>query len=397
MTSASQAAVPKMLPRENARYAAARDRCVAKLRAVSPFDGDRAPLIGNPDLTWIYCPEHNWVATFRTGALWLSYKITSDRFFVDRARARTDYLEKLTVTPEWHDHDLGFLYSLSEVADFKMTGSRRARENALGGTQRLADRFVGNGGYILAWDGDIGFNKKETGAAWKEFVKGRMIADTSQNLALLYWAAEEGGDHRFADIASRHAQVAAEHLVRADYTTFHTFAFDPDTGMPEGGATYQGYADESCWARGQAWLIHGFAQTYINSGEVYYLELARNLAAKFEELLDEDTLPPWDFSAPESSRGIIDSSAASVAASGFLLIAELTEGPKRDHSRDAGLKLLDGLLDRCDLTDRSEAHGFLDEGAANVPKGRDRAMLPYGDYYFMEALMRATGHKRFFW
>ncbi len=372
-------------------------RCVTKLRAVSPIDGDRAPRIGNADLSWSYCDDHDWVASFRIGTLWLAYQMTGEAFFRTRARVRDAFYDRLIATPEWHDHDLGFLFSLSAVADYRLTGRPEARARGLAAARLLASRFVEKGGYILAWSGQTAFNEAERRGAWAQFVRGRMIADTMQNLPLLYWAAEETGDAEFNRIATRHARTAAEYLVRADGSSFHTFAFDTETGAPLGGATHQGYADESCWSRGQAWLIHGFAQTYALTGEAFSLETARRVAARFETLLGNDDLPPWDFDAPLPLRQTIDSSAAAIAAAGYLLLAQLTEADERTHWRTMGHRLLDGLIARCDLTTRPEAHGFLDEGAANVPKGRMRAMLPYGDYYFMEALMRAEGHRRFFW
>lgn len=396
----SSASLPRLRAEEGtlqSPFAAMLDRCIAKLRAVSPLDGDRAPRIGNPDLTWTYCPDHDWVASFRIGTLWLSYQKTGDGFFRDRARVRDAYYDQLLITPDWHDHDLGFLYSLSAVADFRMTGNRVARERALAGADLLAARFVEKGGFILAWSEHIAFSNSEKDAAWARFVKGRMIADTVQNLPLLYWAAEQRGDRRLADIATHHAQAAADYLVRPDGSSYHTFAFDPETGAPRGGATHQGYADESCWSRGQSWLIHGFAQTYALTGHAFSLEAARRVAGRFETLLGDDALPPWDFDAPEPSRQTIDSAAAAIAASGYLLLSELTEGTERLRWRGMGERLLHGLIATCDLTKRPEAHGFLDNGAANVPKGRSRAMLPYGDYYLMEALMRAGGHHRFFW
>ena len=372
-------------------------RSVAKLREVSPIDGDRAPRIGNQDLSWTYCDDYDWVASFRIGTLWLSYQMTGEDLFRQRARARDAFYDRLIETPAWHDHDLGFLFSLSDVADYRLTGRSQARTRGLAAARLLASRFIEKGGYILAWSGQNAFNAAERNGIWEHFVQGRMIADTMQNLPLLFWAADETGDVGLAEIAIRHARTAAEHLVRSDGSSFHTFAFDTETGAPLGGATHQGYADNSCWSRGQAWIIHGFAQTYALTGEAFSLDTARRTAARFEELLGEDALPPWDFDAPAPSRHTIDSSAAAIAASGYLLLSQLTEDDERSHWRQMGCRLLDGLIARCDLTTRPQAQGFLDEGAANVPKGRSCAMLPYGDYYFMEALMRAQGHRRFFW
>jgi unsaturated chondroitin disaccharide hydrolase len=376
---------------------AALDRCVRRLAEVSALDGDRAPRIGNPDLTWTYCPDHDWVASFRLGTLWLAHALTGEALFLNRARARDGYFDRLIASPAWHDHDLGFLFSLGPVADFIRTGSAVARDRGIAGARALAARFDERGGYILAWNESIGFDASETGPAWARFVKGRMIADSMQNLALLYWAADQTADARLAAIATQHARTAARHLIRPDGSSFHTFGFDPETGAPRAGATHQGFADSSTWSRGQAWLIHGFAQVHARTGEPAFLDAARRLARRFEELMAGSVVPPWDFDAPDDGARWRDSSAGAVAAAGSLLLASLTSPEEAPRWQALGLRLLGGLLAECDLTSRPGAQGFLDEGAANVPKGRVRAMLPYGDYYFMEALMRATGHREFFW
>ena len=93
-----------------------------------------------------------------------------------------------------------------------------------------------------------------------------MIADTMQNLALLHWAYRETGITDYREVAEIHAQTTANYLVRSDATSFHTFVFDPGTGEPRRGEPHQGYADDSCWARGQAWLLHGFAQCHAATG-----------------------------------------------------------------------------------------------------------------------------------
>lgn len=65
--------------------------------------------------------------------------------------------------------------------------------------------------------------------------------------------------------------------------------------------------------------------------------------------------------------------------------------------RDWGLFLLQGLMKQCDLTDDEQALGLLAEGASFVKIGLCNNMLPYGDYYYLEALMRANGYRNFFW
>src|SRR5262249_1427022 len=160
------------------------------------------------------------------------------------------------------------------------------------------------------------------------------------------------------------------------------------SGKPLRGETHQGLADGSCWSRGHAWMIHGFAQCALVTGDAFHLDTARRLAAKAEELMGDDGVPVWDYAVPDRASAPRDSSAAAYMAAGLFILPALTEGDEAARWRSFGNRLLDGLLETCDLTGNPAAHGFLAHGAAHVRAGYSDTMLPYGDYFFMEALMR---------
>lgn len=80
----------------------------------------------------------------------------------------------------------------------------------------------------------------------------RLIIDCLNNLPLLYWASDVTGDSKYREIADKHINTAVSNVIRDDYSTWHTFFFDMETGAPHHGATCQGYRDGSAWARGQA-------------------------------------------------------------------------------------------------------------------------------------------------
>lgn len=373
-------------------YQAALLRCVQRLREVLPLAGLRNPKIGRADNSWIWCDGPDWVMGFLSGQLWLAHQITGDTGFAAAARARRGVFRQMLDDRKARDHDLGFVYSLSSVAEWQMTGDTTARAMGIEAARALVARFREDGQYIQAWN-PVGPQDREQA----RFANGRMIADTIQNLALLHWAHRETGVTDFREVADLHEATSLRHLVRDDDTTFHTFTFDPATGEPLRGETHQGYADGSCWARGQAWLIHGFANCHRVTGRLPALDAARRLAAKFEDLMGDSAVPAWDFALPADGTHPVDSSAAAVTAAGVLMLADLVPAEEAPRWTALGHRLLDGLLDTCDLTKDPAAHGFLAHGAGHVPAGRDDAMLPYGDYYFMEALMRAQGHRSFFW
>lgn len=80
------------------------------------------------------------------------------------------------------------------------------------------------------------------------------------NLDMMFEATKLTGDNRYAAIGVRQAEKSSDTHVRPDHTTYHVVNFDQKTGTTIEKLTHQGYADESCWARGQAWGIYGYAQ-----------------------------------------------------------------------------------------------------------------------------------------
>ena len=364
-------------------------RCVAKLKAAMPIIGLRNPKIGRADKTWDYSDPFDWVISFHSGQLWLAAQLTGDPAFVINAQARRQAFRHILANPTQLDHDLGFQFSLSCVADWKMTGNHDSRALALAAAEALSHRFNQAGGYIQAW------NARPNDPASSIFAAGRIIADTMQNLALLYWASRETGVAAFREIADAHAQVTSTHLIREDGSSYHTFVFDPASGEPLRGETHQGFADESCWARGQAWMIHGFAQSYLYTGNPLYRETSTRLAATAEKWMGDDTVPVWDYKLTTGEPRWRDSSAGAIMAAGLYILASISEDKERWIA--FADRLLDGLITTCDLSKDPDALGLLAHGAAHVSAGRHDNMLPYGDYYFMEALMRSLGHNQFFW
>lgn len=367
------------------------DRCVVRVKETLRTFGVRNPKIGRADNTYDFCGPDDWVVSFYSGQLWLAYQLTGDPVFREAARSRRPAFNYILRNRKARDHDLGFQFSLHSVADWRLTSDPEAKQMALSAAFALLGRFRDEGGYIQSWQPKAGDMEQA------RFANGRMIVDTMQNLALLYWAHQETGINDYRDVADAHAQTTRRHLVRPDGTSFHCFLFDPASGEPLRGETHQGYADDSCWARGQAWLIHGFAQSYLYNGDAGCLEAARLVAAKTQELMGESRVPVWDFGLQKGDFPHRDSSAGAVMASGLYILAGLTEGEESSRWRGFADDIIAGLVAECDLTRTPGTEGLLARGAAHVRLGRSDTMLPYGDYYFMEALMRSLGHTNFFW
>lgn len=389
---AARRELQKIVVPDRRELVALRDRIIGRvLGADEKFNG-RIPKVGKPDLSWEFCEPNDWVSGFFIGELWLAYAETRDPGIVDSIRARMGFFRAILDDPRFQDHDLGFQFSLSSAFEHKMTGDRVALNMALRAAEALRARFQKVGRYIKPWDHYPGAD-----AGWAAEAAGSMIIDTLQNLALLFWAHRISGVASYREIALAHAETAARLLVRPDGATFHVYMFDPVSQLPIRGATHQGFSDNSCWSRGQAWAIHGFAQIARNSGESRYLDLAIRCADFALVHLPDDMVPEWDYLLDEGAPRHRDSSAGAITAAGLFLIADQVSSDKAAVYRNAALRIIAGLMARCDLTDRRDADGLLDEGAYWVGTGQSRAMLTYGDYYYFEAVLRALGRSNFAW
>jgi unsaturated chondroitin disaccharide hydrolase len=372
-----QAKVDRMIDRAIARVDRALPDFASSFPAPSSEHG-LYPAIGNLE----------WTNGFWTGLLWLAWELRGQDRHLDAASVQipsfADRVERRIVVDH---HDLGFLYTLSCTAAWRLVGDQRARRAGLEAAELLLARFDSVAGVIQAW-GDMRDPEQ----------RGRMIIDCNLNLPLLWWAAAETGDARYRHAADAHVAQAARLLVRPDFSTFHTFYVDTQTGAPRFGTTHQGYADDSCWARGQAWGIYGFALAFRHTGEREYLSLAGRLADYMLERLPADGICCWDliFTGDDDLR---DSSAAAIAACGLLeLVTALPiSDPDRERYMGAAVQILTALDDRY-LAPIEGSNGLLAHAVYHWPKrvGVDECCI-WGDYFYLEALMRLRHAWRSYW
>jgi unsaturated chondroitin disaccharide hydrolase len=285
-------------------------------------------------------------------------------------------------------HDLGFLYSLYSVALYRLTGDQEHRTTAQKAAEELARRFIPTGGYIQAWGR---LDDPDTEYA------GLAIIDSMMNLPLLFWAADDAGRTVYREIALRHAHTTIRQFVRTDDSVCHAYRFELVTGMPQREENYCGFAVGSQWARGMAWAIYGFAlmQRYLPVGE--YLAVADRLARKFASLLDDETVPLWDFRLPLHARQTRDSSAAAIAACGLY---DLEGVPGREALPGFGEiadRLLDRLCERDYLNEDPACCAVLRNAETGDGIGKaTNVYASWGDYFFMQALARRLyGHQGF--
>lgn len=322
----------------------------------------------------------DWTEGFWTGMLWLAWEATGDDKYRVVAEGLLDsFEERLDNHIKVDTHDLGFLYLLSCVNAWRLTGNERARGLALRAADLLYQRFNPTAGVIQAW-GDLNDPARQ----------GRMIIDCNLNVPLLFWAASETGNRAYKEAATQHLAQAATYLVRDDASTFHTYYMDVTTGAPLRGDTHQGFSDNSCWARGQAWGMYGFALAFNYTGDKALPELSRKLTHYFLNRLPEDYVCYWDLIFTREDNAFRDTSAAAIGVCAMdLLLKQLPlSDPQRSAYQQAITKIMLNLHEHYFA---QHEDGILLEGVYNY--GRNMGInVPnlWGDYFYFEALIRLS-------
>lgn len=365
------------------------DYVLAQLDRSLDLFADQFPAPASVNLVYPAIGNTEWTSSFWTGMLWLAYEVTGDDKYRAKAELQLDsFKERVEQRIGTETHDLGFLYTLSCVAAYKLTGNEEAKQTALLAADMLMERYFEQAGIIQAW-GNLN-NPSQ---------RGRMIIDCAMNLPLLYWASETTGDPRYYQAAECHIQQTAKYIIREDASTYHTFYMDTESGEPRYGKTSQGYSDDSCWSRGQAWAIYGLPLSYRYTGDSSLIRLAEKVANYYLNRLPEDYVCYWDliFTEGDEER---DSSAAAIAACGMLELAKhlpLVEESRRRYE-NAALLTLESLAAHYTTVTRPESNGILLHAVYGKPLGNgiDECCI-WGDYYYFEALVRTYQDWKPYW
>ena len=347
------------------------------------FPGDTT--IGNQ---YFLRPAHNdfaigdnygWTTSFWSGILWLAYELTGKESYRQLGEQHIqNFVRRVEDGVDLDTHDIGFLYTLACVAPWRITGDTEPRRAALQAAEHLMRRYLKNAGVFQAW-----------GMLDDPLQRGNTIIDSLMNMPLLYWATEQTGDPRYAKAAHRHAAELRDHMIRADNTTYHTFYWDVNTGAPLSGRTAQGYADDSCWARGQAWAIYGFTLNYRYTQDDSLLATAQRCADYFLDHLPEDQVAFWDLVFSDGSGEERDSSAAAIAVCGLQEMARWLPEGEQQRYQTAAETMMASLVTRYAAYHNPTSNALLLHSVYDKPKGIgvDEACL-WGDYFYMEALVR---------
>ena len=332
---------------------------------------------------------YGWTNGFWPGILWLMYYGTKQESYREAAEGLEIKMDAALYGTsgrgvESLHHDVGFMWELISVAGYRLTGSRDARRRGLIAANYLMSRFQPNAGYFVAWP------EKEH--------EGWSIVDTMMNLPLLHWASEETGLSRYRDAAMLHADKTIANVVRGDGSVVHITVYDPQTGEKLETLAGQGYEVGSSWSRGASWALYGFALEYRYTKEARYLDAAKRVAHYFICSIMDDFIPRIDFRQP-AEPDYKDTSAGAIAACGLLEIAAQADEWDKPLYLNAAVKILRALEGKCcDWSENED--GILMHGSLAYHWGGDEDKdynLVYGDFFFIEAVLKLRGMDICFW
>ncbi len=336
---------------------------------------------------------YGWTSGFFPGTLWYLYELTNDNYWKEQAVKWTMPLEPNKDNTK--DHDVGFMMYCSYGNGLRLTKNKEYKNILIQTANSLITRYNPVIKSIKSWEGGKAHNDT---TIWNFPV----IIDNMMNLELLMWASKVTGDQKYREIAVNHANTTIKNHIRPDYSCYHVVDYDTITGKVLDQATAQGYADNSTWARGQAWGIYGFTMMYRETKDTTYLNIAKKMADFFlnNPNLPEDKISFWDFNAGQTSytpewkydysqhkENLRDASAAAIASSAMFELAQHTGD--RKYSDAATIMLKNLASDKYRASLGKNGNFILMHSTGSLPHGKEIDVpLVYADYYFLEALKR---------
>ena len=359
-------------------------------------DPTKPPRHSRSDGSLALCPDiYDWTSGFFAGNLWYTYEATKDDSLKKAAERFTEALEPLEYFTG--HHDIGFMLYCSYGNGYRLTHNDKYKAVLVQAAKSLCTRFNPKVGCIKSWNQRMSWDGK---TMWHYPV----IIDNMMNLELLFFASKVTGDTSFKHVAITHALTTMKNHIRPDYSTYHVVDYDTITGKVLHQETCQGYANNSTWARGQAWSIYGFTMVYRETGDVRFLETAEHVADFFlnNPRLTKDKIPYWDFNANQSGyhpqfkydsskyKEILrDASAAAIVASALFDLSKYS-GKKGKVYRKAAIDILNSLASEQYTAAPGTNNNFiLKHSTGSLPHGQEiDKPLVYADYYYLEALLK---------
>lgn len=336
------------------------------------------------EMIWVNS-DFDWTEGFFPGSCWYLYEATNDPKWKKAAEQFQVLFENNKKRTD--NHDLGFIFNCSYGNGYRLTKDEKFKQVMIEAANSLITRFNPAVGCIKSWDVDKGWQATR---GWEYPV----IIDNMMNLELLFKVSEFTGNPKYKEIAIIHANTTMKNHFRPDNSSYHLVDYDPQTGVVRKKNTAQGYADESSWARGQAWGLYGYTVCYRYTKNAKYLEQAQKIAQYILTFkgTPKDGIPYWDYNAPKIPNELRDVSAATVTVSALIELDSYTS-----HSYKANIdKIMNSLAWEAYTAKLGENHNFiLKHSVGSIPHGHEIDVpLNYADYYYLEALIRNKATKK---
>ena len=361
------------------------EKMLAKMSAECDRLGSKIPYIAEngkyvedkaeTDIVW-------WTNGFWPGMMWQMYNATGDEKYKDAAEGVEEKLDVAFDKYTGLHHDVGFMWLHSAVANYRITRNQRSMARGLHAAHLLSGRYNPRGKFIRSWNRDR--------AGW-------VIVDSMMNIPLLYWAKDVIGDPRFEYIAMDHADKIMNTTVRDDGSCNHIIVLDPTNGELLETPGGQGYASGSSWSRGQAWAIYGFALSYHYTKKEEYLNTAKKVSHYFLSQINETgNVAVIDFRSPKEPI-YWDSTAGVCAACGMLEISRHVPEAEKEFYVNSAVKILKATDEKfCNWDVNYDS--IVQMGSGSYFTEHDKHVpIIYGDYFFIEAILRLMNKDILIW
>lgn len=328
----------------------------------------------------VYIPIDDWCSGFFPGSLCYLYQLTNDKSWLLQSKRFTEALDSIQYLT-WH-HDVGFMIGSSYLNIYRLSPNKAYKKAIIQTAKSLCTRFRKKAGVIQSWNVDRGWQSKR---GWTCPV----IIDNMMNLELLFEATRLSGDSTYWKVAVSHANKTLENQFRKDGSCYHVVDYDPNNGAVLHRQTAQGYADNSAWARGQAWAVYGYTVCYRYTHDRKYLDQAvKTLNFVMQNPnLPEDLIPYWDFDAPNIPNEPRDVSSAACIASALYEMNNYLPDNGYTSFADRIIRSLSSPEYRAPLG--KNGCFLLMHSVGSIPHNNEIDVpLNYADYYFLEALTR---------
>jgi len=322
-------------------------------------------------------PWTHWCDGFLPGMMWIFHRHLGKgskeaKWWKQQAIRYTEPLEERKT--DRNVHDLGLIFQPTYYRWYMLDGDQALNEVLIQAGKTLAMRYQEKGQYLSS-----------------SVAANSLFINVMMNVGIVFWAARETRDPRLREIALRHCYTTRRYLVRGDGTTAQEGVFDTETGEFLKHSAEQGYRADSCWTRGLTWALYGFGTAYEYSRDPRFLLTAQSCADYYITHAPVDGVPPWDFSAPPEQRSQLDTSAAAIAAAGFLRLCRLLPDPVKGHLYwSTAIRILQTLCELYLAENDTGWEGILKGGVYHPQKniGVNESVM-WGEYYFVEALEHA--------